>query len=83
MKENERKKATRELEAWKECQRQAEEPKRIPRKEKCQRGKQAEEKGAIKPPSLPRKVPPTRLPGRGMVPPVLFLFAGIGHALVY
>ncbi|XP_035300370.1 dynein assembly factor 4, axonemal isoform X2 [Cricetulus griseus] len=65
MKENERKKATRELEAWKECQRQAEEPKRIPRKEKCQRGKQAEEKGAIKPPSLPRKVPPTRLPGRG------------------
>ncbi|XP_005073799.1 dynein assembly factor 4, axonemal isoform X1 [Mesocricetus auratus] len=65
MKENERKKATRELEAWKECQRQAEEQKRIPRKEKCQRGRQAEERGALKPPSLPRKAPPTRLPERG------------------
>ncbi|XP_051053890.1 dynein axonemal assembly factor 4 isoform X2 [Phodopus roborovskii] len=65
MKENERKQATRELEAWKESQRQAEERKRIPRKEKCQRGKQAEEKGALKPPSLPRKVPPARLPERG------------------
>ncbi|XP_041535507.1 dynein assembly factor 4, axonemal isoform X2 [Microtus oregoni] len=66
MKENERKKATRELEAWKESQRQAEKQKSIPRKEKCQRGKQAEERGALKPPSLPRKAPSAaRLPQRG------------------
>ncbi|KAM7337319.1 hypothetical protein ACRRTK_003438 [Alexandromys fortis] len=66
MKENERKKATRELEAWKESQRQAEKQKSIPRKEKCQRGKQAEERGAPKPPSLPRKAPSAaRLPQRG------------------
>nr|XP_048280084.1 dynein axonemal assembly factor 4 isoform X2 [Myodes glareolus] len=66
MKENERKKATRELEAWKESQRQAGKQKSIPRKENCQRGKQAEERGAPKTPSLPRKAPSAaRLPQRG------------------
>ncbi|XP_055452973.1 dynein axonemal assembly factor 4 isoform X1 [Psammomys obesus] len=65
MKENERKKATRELEAWKECQRKAEEPKRIPKKEKCQQRKQAEERGTLKPQGLPRKVVPARVPTRG------------------
>ncbi|XP_059124213.1 dynein axonemal assembly factor 4 isoform X2 [Peromyscus eremicus] len=68
VKENERKKATRELEAWKECQRQAEEQSRIPRTETCQQGRQAEERGARgapKPPSLPRKAPPARFPERG------------------
>lgn len=43
MKENERRKATEELEAWKKCQREAEEQKRIQRKEKCQQEKQAAE----------------------------------------
>nr|XP_038937683.1 dynein axonemal assembly factor 4 isoform X5 [Rattus norvegicus] len=65
MKENERKKATRELEAWKECQKKADGQKRVQRKEKPLQGKQAEERGALKPQSLPRKAPPTRLPTRG------------------
>lgn len=65
MKENERKKATRELEAWKECQKKADGQKRVQRKEKPLQGKKAEERGALKPQSLPRKAPPTRLPTRG------------------
>lgn len=44
MKENERKKVTKELEAWKECQRKAEEQKRIHREKKCcEQEKQIEE----------------------------------------
>ncbi|XP_050996399.1 dynein axonemal assembly factor 4 isoform X2 [Acomys russatus] len=65
MKENERKKASRELEAWKECQRKAEEQRRIPKKEVCRQRKQAEERAALKPQSLPRKAPPAHLPTRG------------------
>ncbi|XP_006511445.1 dynein axonemal assembly factor 4 isoform X2 [Mus musculus] len=65
MKENERKKATSELEAWKECQKKADGQKRVQRKEKPLEGKQAEETKALKPRGLPRKAPPTRLPTRG------------------
>ncbi|XP_032765849.1 dynein assembly factor 4, axonemal isoform X2 [Rattus rattus] len=65
MKENERKKATRELEAWKECQKKADGQRRVHRKEKPLQGKQAEERRALKPQNLPRKAPPTRLPTRG------------------
>jgi hypothetical protein len=91
MKENERKKATSELEAWKECQKKADGQKRVQRKEKPLEGKQAEETKALKPRGLPRKAPPTRLPTRGVaplsfsLPSFLFrnLFAGIGHAPVY
>ncbi|GAB1294426.1 Dynein axonemal assembly factor 4 [Apodemus speciosus] len=64
MKENERKKATRELEAWKEGQKKADEQKRVQRKEKLPKAKQAEETGALKPQGLPRKAPPARLPTR-------------------
>ncbi|XP_021063543.1 dynein assembly factor 4, axonemal isoform X2 [Mus pahari] len=65
MKENERKKATRELEAWKECQKKSDGQKRVQRKEKPPQGKQAEETRALKPQGSPLKAPPTRLPTRG------------------
>lgn len=56
MKENERLKATKELEAWKECQRKAEEQKTIQREEKfCEQGKQVgEERNKLKHKSLTR-----------------------------
>ncbi|XP_028627217.1 dynein assembly factor 4, axonemal isoform X3 [Grammomys surdaster] len=65
MKENERKKATRELEAWRECQRKADGQKRAQRRERPPQGKQAEETKALKPQGLPQKARPTHLPTRG------------------
>ncbi|XP_076782413.1 dynein axonemal assembly factor 4 isoform X2 [Arvicanthis niloticus] len=65
MKENERKKATRELEAWKECQKKADGQKKVQRKEKAPQGKHSEETEALKPRGLPQKALPTRLPTRG------------------
>ncbi|KAM5235140.1 dynein axonemal assembly factor 4 [Ctenodactylus gundi] len=55
MKENERRKATSELEAWRECQRKAEERKTAQRTEKlCPQEKQTEERKKGKPRSLTR-----------------------------
>jgi dyslexia susceptibility 1 candidate gene 1 protein len=56
MKENERRKATKELEAWKESQKKAEEQKRIQREEtfRQQQKQTKEERKKLKPKSLTR-----------------------------
>uniref|UniRef100_A0A8C6QHH9 Dynein axonemal assembly factor 4 n=2 Tax=Nannospalax galili TaxID=1026970 RepID=A0A8C6QHH9_NANGA len=65
MKENERRKATKELEVWKKCQREAEEQKRIQRKEKCQQKQAKEEREKAKPKSFTRSSASSHRPPQG------------------
>ncbi|XP_062061943.1 dynein axonemal assembly factor 4 isoform X2 [Lepus europaeus] len=66
IKENERKKATKELEAWKESQRKAEEKKRIQRPDKlCQEKQTEEERKKLKHKSLTRNVASGNLAPKG------------------
>ncbi|VCX40054.1 unnamed protein product [Gulo gulo] len=75
MKENERLKATKELEAWKECQRKAEEQTRIQREEKfCEQGKQVgEERNKLKHKSLTRIAASRNLATKGRNSENIFL----------
>nr|XP_045016592.1 dynein axonemal assembly factor 4 isoform X2 [Jaculus jaculus]XP_045016593.1 dynein axonemal assembly factor 4 isoform X2 [Jaculus jaculus] len=66
MKENERRKTTKELEVWKECQRKAKEQKENQRTEICQQEKQVEEeRKKVKHKSLTRKPSSGHLSSKG------------------
>ncbi|XP_058521812.1 dynein axonemal assembly factor 4 isoform X1 [Ochotona princeps] len=66
IKENERKKATEELEAWKENRRKAEEKKKIQKQDKlCQKKQMEEERKKFKHKGLIRNVAPSSLTPKG------------------